>query len=87
MERKEEKWGVKLLLQPLTDRDMRIIAEIKYPPASSKTPDTRVWFDGVPSNGLRLTELIAWKNALQSFMDAVKDEGAQMKAKIARRRK
>ncbi|MBX7133793.1 MAG: hypothetical protein K1X67_14055 [Fimbriimonadaceae bacterium] len=66
---------------------MTFIAEIKYPTKSGTSPDTRIWFDGVPANKpMRMTELMAWRNALHVFVDAVKDEAAQIKEKAAKRK-
>lgn len=88
VEREESAWGVKLLLQPLSDRpEVQFVAEIATP-KSDKTPDTRIWINGTLANKpIRITAMNALRNAIQIFVDAIKEEQSQLKEKVARRKK
>ena len=88
VEREESKWGVRLQLQPLSDRpEMALVAEIAHP-KTTKTPDTKIWLNGLLANKpMRITELVVLREAIQNFVEAIKEETAQMRAKVARRKK
>jgi len=77
IERVEKPWGVRFTVQPLTDRpEMKIIAEVNRP-KGDKRPETRYWFDGVPTDRpLRSTELSVWNQSMRQILDVVKDESA-----------
>lgn len=87
VEREEKRWGVRLVMKPLSGRpEMRIIGEVNSP-KGERNPETRFWFDGVPGDGpLRMTELMVWRQGLQKFVDLVKGESAAMKAKAAKKK-
>lgn len=88
VERAESKWGVRLHLQPLSDRpEIELVAEIVYP-KTEKTPDTKIWLNGLQaSKPMKITELLVLRGAIQNFADAIKEETAQMRAKVVRRKK
>lgn len=75
-------------LQPLSDRpELMLVAEIAHP-KTTKTPDTKIWLNGMQANKpMRITELIVLREAIQNFVDAIKDETAQMREKVSRRKK
>jgi hypothetical protein len=57
---------------------MMLVGEIDDP-KPGKRPETRFWLDATPSQKpLRMTDLVVIQQGLHQFMDAVKDETAQM---------
>ena len=88
VEREENAWGVKLQLQPLSDRpEMLLVAEIARP-KSAKTPDTKIWLNGMLANKpMKITELLLLREQIQNFAMAIKEETAQLRAKATRKGK
>jgi len=79
LEREEKDWGVKLTLLPFDSPElMRLVGEIDDP-KPGKRPAVRFWLDATPSQKpLSMTDLVVIQQGLHQFMDAVKDETAQM---------
>lgn len=79
--REEKDWGVKLTLQPFDSTElMRLVGEIDKPKAG-KRPTLRFFLDATPTQKpLSMTDLVVIQQGLHQFMDAVKDETAQMMA-------